>query len=405
MERFGQGFIGDQQVSFIIAGRNDLGAIGSGGVYGICVDRSRNIYVSDPKKHIILKITDRGETMLWAGKAGLASNNGGNTVTASNARFNHPAGLACDNSGNVYIADAGNHQIRKIDPDGNVSLLAGAATPTSGYVDGVNLSARFFSPHDVDVDSSGKVYVADMRNHTIRVIAGGMTDTLAGNGTPGFVAGNGNDARFRLPMSVAANSAGRVYVADTGNYLLKRINNNGFVSIISGSGEGAIVGEGADSRYHMLKFVKVDMSDRLYAIDFDADGYSRLLRIDDNGTSAVVVAFTGLSGFFANGVAVDRADNLYVTESNFTEIVLAIEAGSEEQLPEGFGEGSLSYHGVPGTTANVVVNGVTFVVGNVAGSFVWDIGGSGEHTFTTIGESISRTAGNVAFDITWDGML
>ncbi|MCX7806912.1 MAG: hypothetical protein N3A38_17260 [Planctomycetota bacterium] len=133
--------------------------------------------------------------------------------TGSAARFSYPCGVAVDSAGNVYVADIYNHTIRKITPAGVVTTFAGWAG-FNGSTDGTRSVALFFWPLDVAVDSSGNVYVADSGNHTIRKITpAGVVTTLAGlAGVEGSADGTGSAARFNYPRGVAVDSAGNVIV-------------------------------------------------------------------------------------------------------------------------------------------------------------------------------------------------
>jgi len=184
---------------------------------GVAVDGTGNVYVADSFNNRIRKITPGGAVTTFAGSTDFGSTNGNGTI----ARFRSPQGVAVDGAGNVYVADTSNHQIRKITPGGDVSTLAGS---TQGFADGNGALAQFFGAAGVAVDGAGNVYVADAGNHRIRKITpAGAVTTVAGS-TLGFADGNGTNARFRFPYGVAVDGAGgNVYVADPGNSQIRHI--------------------------------------------------------------------------------------------------------------------------------------------------------------------------------------
>ena len=135
------------------------------------------MYVADTNNHTIRKIAPGGIVTTFAGLAGTSGNSDG---TGSAARFNHPRGVAVDTTGKVYVADSDNHTIRQITPAGVVTTLAGQAG-VFGSNDGTGSAARFGKPQAIAVDDTGTLYVADTNNHTIRKItAGGVVTTIAG---------------------------------------------------------------------------------------------------------------------------------------------------------------------------------------------------------------------------------
>ena len=153
--------------------------------------------------------------------AGLAGSLGTNNGTGSNARFNYPQGITVDSVGNLYVADTFSSTIRKITAAGVVSTLAGLAG-SSGSTDGTGSNALFNYPSGIAVDTAGNLYVADSGNRMIRKItAAGVVSTLAG-GNPGSTDGTGSKAQFISPDGIAVDSTGNLYVADSGNDTIRK---------------------------------------------------------------------------------------------------------------------------------------------------------------------------------------
>lgn len=189
-------------------------------------------YIADTQNHLIKKITATGMIYIVAG-SGVAGDTDGAALLS---KFNNPSGVAVDIAGNLYVADTGNHTIRFIDTDplfadedanGNVvSLLAG--TPgVSGDLDGDALTqATFNAPKDLVMDSGGVVYIADSGNSLIRSYFSGTITTIAGS-APGFADGHGAVARFNNPTAITIAEDGSLYVADTGNQAIRRIADDG----------------------------------------------------------------------------------------------------------------------------------------------------------------------------------
>jgi len=161
---------------------------------------------------------------------------------ATSAHFNRAAAVAVDSHGNTFVADTGNNTIRKISTNGTVSTFAGVAG-IAGSVDGtgtaVATAARFFSPGGLAIDrSTDTLYVADTGNHTIRrITSDGSVTTLAGAaGTIGFANGTGSNARFDLPYGLTVDASHNVYVTDTGNNIVRMVTPAGVVSTVAGVG-------------------------------------------------------------------------------------------------------------------------------------------------------------------------
>ena len=225
----------------------------------VAVDSSGNVYVADSNLHKILKITPAGVVSTFAGDGTHGYADG----TGTAAKFNRPAGVAVDSSGNVYVADTNNYKIRKITPQGVVTTLAGAGI--AGY-------AGFYAPDGVAVDSSGHVYVADLGIHKIlKITPAGVVSTLAGDGTQGYADGTGTAAKFNRPAGVAVDSSGNVYVADTGNLKIRKITPAGVVTTLANSTVDYTVGyadgPATTARFYNPMGIAVDSSGNVYVAD------------------------------------------------------------------------------------------------------------------------------------------
>lgn len=199
---------------------------------GIAQDTTGNLYVSDIGTHTIRKTVAGGAvTTLAGGTSGYADDDTDDGV--STARFRNPWGVTVDASGNVYVADTGNHAIRKITPTGLVSTLAGG---TKGFANGAGSEARFDSPIGIVMGTDGNLYVADQVNRVIRkVTTAGVVTTLAGQpNTSGSADGQGSEARFFTPTGICTDESGNLYVADNGNSLIRKVTLTGEVITVAG---------------------------------------------------------------------------------------------------------------------------------------------------------------------------
>jgi sulfur carrier protein ThiS len=297
---------------------------------GTAVDNNGNVYVGDYWNSTIRKITPVGTNWVVSTFAGQAGQYGFNDGTGTNAIFNRPNGTAVDNNGNVYVADADNSTIRMVNSLGVVSTMAGSGPDSEGSVNGTGSDARFDSPLDVAVDSNGNVYVADSGNNTIRKITSqAVVSTLAGlAGTTGANDGAGSDARFDYPESVAVDSNGNVYVADSYNATIRKVTSEGLVTTIAGLAyyAGTNDGVGTNARFCGPDGVAVDSAGNVYVAD--SENYT-IRKITPVGTSWVVSTIAGLAGYagatdgtnsaarfkYPGDLAVDSAGNVYVADA------------------------------------------------------------------------------------------
>ena len=202
---------------------------------GITVSSDKTVFVADTGNHTIRKISAAGVVTTLAGSAGLA---GSTDAVASGARFHSPCGIAIDVEGNVLVCDTGNHTIRRVSPAGEVSTIAGRSGQ-SGTADGRGQDARFHSPRGIAIDAQGNLFVADTGNHTIRRISStGDVITFAGYaGAAGSTDGNGSGARFHSPHGIAIDSGGIMHVADAGNHGIRKIHPDRHVITVGGVGD------------------------------------------------------------------------------------------------------------------------------------------------------------------------
>lgn len=246
---------------------------------GIAVDASGTAYVADRGNHVIRRITADGTVTTIAGASGIAGSQDG---TASNARFNHPSGIAIGADGVLYVADTYNHTVRSIAVNGTVTTVAGLAG-TAGTADGTGSTARFTFPYGIDVDPSGNIFLADTSNHIIRKITPGrVVTTVAGvSRLSGSTDGFGSQARFNDPFDVAVGPGGFLYVADTENHSIRKISPEGHVTTMAGIPEnasngspGSKDGTGTDARFNLPWSVDVDDAGNVFV----ADTWNHLIR-------------------------------------------------------------------------------------------------------------------------------
>jgi sugar lactone lactonase YvrE len=304
------------------------------GPYGVCVDRAGNVYVADACNHRIRKVSASGDTTTLAGngRAGYVDGTGGANGTT---QFNYPYSVAIDDIGNLYVADASNHRIRKISALGDTTTLAGNGTP--GFYDGTGGAAgstQFESPFDVTVDREGFVYVAETYANRIRKIRpDGSTTTLAGNGTAGFADGTGGatgTAQFNSPYAVDVSADGVVHVADNLNNRIRSIASDGATTTLCGNGTAGFT-DGTGQAWGTTQFrrptgICVGSSGTIYVADSLNDRIRAVLAdgttttLAGNRTRGYVDGTTGPQGTaqfsFPFRLTIDHADAIYVADSD-----------------------------------------------------------------------------------------
>ena len=228
-----------------IAGTGEEGFAGDGGPaveaqlsspVGVAVDAAGNLFIADSGNRRIRRVDPSGNISTFAG-GGDASEDGG---PAAQAQIGNPSGVAVDEGGNLYIAVLSNSTLRRVDPSGNIATIAGAGRWGFSGDGGPAAQAHLNAPSDVAVDAAGNLYIADEGNHRIRrVDSSGIITTIAGNGERGFAGDGGPAIQAQLdhPRGVAADTAGNIYIADHGNHRIRKVDPSGTITTIAGTGE------------------------------------------------------------------------------------------------------------------------------------------------------------------------
>ncbi len=293
---------------------------------GVAKAADGSLFIADTGNHRVRKIAPNGLITTVAG-IGLPKYSGDGGPAAA-AGLSSPNGVAVDGAGNLYIADTGNHRIRKISSDGTIRTLAGNGTSGFAGDGGQATGARLYSPYAVAVDGSGNVYIADTSNSRIRrVRADGVISTIAGNGNSAYSGdgGPGVNASLRFPRSVAVDGAGNVYIGDYSNYRVRKLDKAGVISTVAGNGAYADAGDGGAATAASIggpQGMAIDSAGNLYIA-----ASNRIRRVDKNGTISTAAANIDYSFSYPGpaldttmgyprGLAADASGCIYVADSN-----------------------------------------------------------------------------------------
>jgi sugar lactone lactonase YvrE len=264
---------------------------------GVAVDSAGNVYIADADNHRIRKVTPGGVITTFAG-TGVAGFSG-DTGQATAAQLSTPYGVAVDAAGNVYIADLLNQRIRKVDPSGVITTYAGTGVAGFSGDTGQATAAQISFPYGVAVDTAGNVYIAALGNQRVRKVdPTGIITTFAGTGVPGFSGdtGQATAARLSSPVGVGADAAGNVYIADAVNNRVRKVDPTGIITTFAGTGVPGFAGDTGQATLAQLKVptgVAVDAAGNVYIADREN---SRVRRVDPSGV-ITTLAGTGAFGF------------------------------------------------------------------------------------------------------------
>jgi uncharacterized protein (TIGR03437 family) len=371
-----------------IAGNGSQAFSGDGGLAasaglnhprGLAVDSSGNVYISDVDNHRVRRVSPSGMISTVAGNGATGdSGDGGQAVNASLSDVN---GLTLDDTGNLYIADAGNRRVRKVTPSGIISTVAGTGVQGFSGDGGPATNAQLNRPTSV-LFSAGNLYIADSSNQRIRkVSSNGTITTLAGNGVAGFSGDGGlaTSASLDFPLGIAMDSAGTLYVADGNNNRIRRVSPNGVITTAAGNGAGRFAGElvpAISASLNIPEGVAVDGGGNLLIAD---SGNNRVRKVDSSGLISTV-AGTGVDGFSGDGgPAIQAMLSLPwgLTTNAAGSIYIADRVNNRVRMV------SVSLTGVvPSLAENSTVNGASFAKiaiapGAIVSIFGADFAGSG----------------------------
>ena len=296
--------------------------------HGVALDSSGNLYIADRENNRIRKVNSSGIITTVAG-TGLAGYNGDN-ISATSADLNYPYGVAIDSSSNLYIADTDNNRIRKVNTSGIITTVAG--TGSYGYSgDGGNATfAQLSYPRGVALDSSGNLYIADTWNYRIRKVnTSGIITTVAGTGSSGYSGdgGSATSAQLSGPYGVALDSSSNLFIADTSNNRIRKVNTLGIITTVAGTGSKGYNGDNISATSAGLNYpygVALDSSSNLFIAD---TSNNRIRKVNTLGI-ITTVAGTGSWGYNGDnisatsaqlsgpyGVALDSSCNLYIADT------------------------------------------------------------------------------------------
>jgi len=290
---------------------------------GLAVDSNGNVFVADSRNNMIRKISAEGvvTTIAGSGQQGAADGK------AASASFFFPVGVAAGPDGSVYVADTHNSLIRKISPQGVVTTVAGA--PTASTKDHPDSLQRLDNPYGIVVGKDGTVYFTDWERNMIRKIStDGKVSIIAGDTDPGAKDGKGLAASFFLPQGIAIDDKGTLYIADTYNNMIRKMDANGMVTTLAGKpaikgkhNEGEKDGKGPAASFRRPCGIAVDKKGIVYVADM---GNNKIRKITPDGV-VTTLAGTGQPGadngsldkasfYRPYGVAIDKNGDLYIAD-------------------------------------------------------------------------------------------
>ena len=340
---------------------------------GVAVDSQGNLYVADSLNNRVRKVDTAGiiTTIAGNGTRGFSGDGG----PATSAAFSYPSAVAVDSAGNVYITDNGNGSVRKVNTKGTISTVAGGG---GSFADTGPAIGALLAPQGIALDKSGNLYITDGGGERIRRVDPGGTITTIAGGRSGFSGDGGpaTSAALSSASGVAVDGAGNVYFTDVGNFRVRKVNTNGTISTIAGNGRPGFSGDAGPATSAQFNFdfgsshegIAVDTSGNVYIAD---TLNNRIRMVDAKGIINTIAGFSSSFSPPGNGdagpatkatlvqpqdVAVDSVGNLYIADTSHN-LIRKVSGGS-------------SAVGIPAISANGVVNGASLQPGFPTNSWV-----------------------------------
>ena len=354
------------------AGTGTAGYSGDGGAAtdaqinhpaGMEFDSNGNLYFADASNHCIRKIDTSGNISTFAGTGG-ESGFSGDGGAATSAKLNFPYRVTFDSNGNLYIPDVNNHRIRKVDTNGNISTFAGTGESGFSGDGGAAASAKLSGPTGVTFDSNGNLYISSYNNHVIRKVdTNGNISTFAGTGTEGYSGDGGaaTSAQLSQPWGVNVDASGNVYIADSENHRIRKVDTNGNISTFAGTGTEGFSGDGGaatSAKLNSSEYI-IYYNNNYYIADY---GNARIRKIDSNGIITTIAGKDVYNGDnisastakinLPRNMAMDKNDNLYIAEQNSNRI-RKIDSNGIITTVAGTGEAGYSGDGGAATSAKI----------------------------------------------------
>jgi hypothetical protein len=301
-------------------GKNALQIIIEGPM-GIAEDRSENIYVSDRAERLVWKIDPSGKATVIAGTGKTTDPKGipRSRVPAREVDFALPEGLVVDKDDNILLADSLNHVILKIDRDGYLTHFAGNGQRGFSGDGGQATEASLQGPYDVRVDSKSNIYIADLFNQRIRKVDNnGVITTVAGTGQAGYSGDGGPavNAQLNMPYGILLDSNDNLLIADSDNHVIRKVGRDGIIRTIAGSGQRGYEGDGGPAlaaKFDSPQALALDRAGRLYIGD-EHNNAIRIIELDGTVRTLIGIKGPGFSGDGGPASAAQIADpeNLWV---------------------------------------------------------------------------------------------